>query len=1120
MASASFTQTSFLGGEWSQKAQGRVDRFAYKSAMNVCENGLPVETGAWVRRPGTRLAAHSKNGSVARLLSFEFQQNEPYTIELTRGFARFYQGENIVFTNDSQTVSSISTASPAVVTTTSAHGWVTGDTVMFSGLGLNNPLLQNRQFIIGSAVGSIFTLIDALTGVNLDGATIGAFVSGTVSRIYELKTPYVDAAWATVRLVQADGAAILLHSEYPPQVLVVDQAPVPGVSFAVFTLAELRMRDGPYLDPDHTGATLIPSATSGIINLTISFPTWNAVKPWPIESLVVFATKVYVSLIDQNTNNQPDTNPTKWELTSANIAMRKAGNQIGRQIRLFSEPAAWASGTAYVAGDAVKYNSAYWTCLTNHTAAPGNNPSASATHWGVYVNGANWTWGKIVGVNGLLTATTPIGDMTNTASAIDTITVKTAANCAHGDVSVDGYSGTLVTYTGTDFGTGVKVGRFLIHQSSDRGFFAGQSFKSYFVQFRVNASITIYASNTAPTGATNGTILGSFTFPPITFGANAGGTAAWQFSHNPISIANPQKATAFRYYWATYTSFMNHITSEGGQVISIDMHQFCAQLEFFTPQDATTAETGVKVQIVGPSLLYTTPISVWRLGLFNQIDGWPTCGGWHEGRLWLAGAVANRFDASRPNPDLERFVRFNPTEFDTGTVTSDNAISYTLNTDTVNTALWLKSTEQGMLMGTERSEWLIRSTALNAPLTPTNIQAHPTTRIGSALAQTAEPVQGEQTLVFLQRYARRVMELFPDVNSGRLSAPNLNADSEHMTTNQLDQLAYQHSVSPVLWARGVNGVLLGCSYKRDNLSSAEGPAFAAWHRHSLGNGRLAVSIAPAASAAGTVDTLVLATTPVGGLTTTYPPPIPPRPGIFAGGLFANPFDLPIISIAPITSGGACFIEFLQPLSQESDLLTAAWYLDAAIVPSSAFDVNITGTVYRQFNGLWPLNGETCTVFAGGLDLGDWPVVNGSVQVPYVTSNALFTQDFVLNYVGTLPVIVGLKYTSKGQIVAPKDKESGAVTGPATGKLQRIHRFAAKLVNTIGISFGTSFSRMHPALFRTPGGTAFAANTMFSGTYRDAIDDDYSLDARIAWQITRPFPATVANISGALHTQDL
>jgi len=42
-----FTYSSFLGGEWSKFAQGRIELPSYKTAMNVCRNGVPMEEGAW-----------------------------------------------------------------------------------------------------------------------------------------------------------------------------------------------------------------------------------------------------------------------------------------------------------------------------------------------------------------------------------------------------------------------------------------------------------------------------------------------------------------------------------------------------------------------------------------------------------------------------------------------------------------------------------------------------------------------------------------------------------------------------------------------------------------------------------------------------------------------------------------------------------------------------------------------------------------------------------------------------------------------------------------------------------------------------------------------------------------
>ena len=92
MAGASFVQTSFLGGEWSPYAQGRMDEPSYKTAMNVCYNGIPIEAGSWVRRPGTIFGATTRNGLPAALRDFHFSQNSPYTMEFTDSALRFFSG--------------------------------------------------------------------------------------------------------------------------------------------------------------------------------------------------------------------------------------------------------------------------------------------------------------------------------------------------------------------------------------------------------------------------------------------------------------------------------------------------------------------------------------------------------------------------------------------------------------------------------------------------------------------------------------------------------------------------------------------------------------------------------------------------------------------------------------------------------------------------------------------------------------------------------------------------------------------------------------------------------------------------------------------------------------------
>src|SRR5262249_51275566 len=152
----------------------------------------------------TRNQAVSRAGAPARTQSFDFKTGSPYTIEFTDGFMRFFTNNQLVTTNDQVAVSAISSANPAEVTTSANHGWASGNTVYFNSLGSNNPLLHNRPFLITVTAVNKFTLQDAVTGANIDGSTLGAFVSGNVSRVLEIATPYTGGNWANLRVIKAD----------------------------------------------------------------------------------------------------------------------------------------------------------------------------------------------------------------------------------------------------------------------------------------------------------------------------------------------------------------------------------------------------------------------------------------------------------------------------------------------------------------------------------------------------------------------------------------------------------------------------------------------------------------------------------------------------------------------------------------------------------------------------------------------------------------------------------------------------------------------------------------------------------------------------------------------------
>src|SRR5581483_9021698 len=298
MPVSNFVQDSFLGGEWSPFAQGKIKDPSYTRGMNVCRNGYPLEEGAWVRRSGTHFSATTYKGKAGRVIPFSFQEDAPYVMEFTDGVLRMFAATDttsgllntlphdfrIVTTNDNQQVSSVSSASPAVVATAGNHGWMTGDQGMFlfdSSVNAGfTPLLRNRLFTITVLSATTFSIADGITGEAIDGSTLGwsAPAANTVifARALAITTPYTAGAWTALRKVQAETETLLLHGSVKPRSLSVSSLPTAS-TFASFSLATVSFKDGPYLDAPKGGTVLSPSVTAATLGTLPSAAGWAAV---------------------------------------------------------------------------------------------------------------------------------------------------------------------------------------------------------------------------------------------------------------------------------------------------------------------------------------------------------------------------------------------------------------------------------------------------------------------------------------------------------------------------------------------------------------------------------------------------------------------------------------------------------------------------------------------------------------------------------------------------------------------------------------------------------------------------------------------------------------------------
>jgi hypothetical protein len=241
---------------------------------------------------------------------------------------------------------------------------------------------------------------------------------------------------------------------------------------------------------------------------------------------------------------------------------------------------------------------------------------------------------------------------------------------------------------------------------------------------------------------------------------------------------------------------------------------------------ATTSCTIALKRIILPGNSLT--ISAFSLGVY-KIGQYPTCGIYYEGRLFLGGAVPNRWDASMSNLPLI----FSPSDSD-GLVEDANAIAYTMVSDDPQLIYWMKQDHKGLLVGTKTGEWLIASSSLGEALTPTSAKATQETKYGSAFV---EPVRTGMSLVFVHRYGQRLLEYLPlSAFASGYSSRHINEYAKHLSASGIAEVAYQEEKVPTIWCRMIDGTLAGVAYRRVSPYMTEAPIIEGWHRAALGGG--------------------------------------------------------------------------------------------------------------------------------------------------------------------------------------------------------------------------------------------------------------------------------------------
>lgn len=364
-----------------------------------------------------------------------------------------------------------------------------------------------------------------------------------------------------------------------------------------------------------------------------------------------------------------------------------------------------------------------------------------------------------------------------------------------------------------------------------------------------------------------------------------------------------------------------------------------------------TSTTVVTVTVIN-TLTNTSAKATWRMGLWSDTTGYPTCATFHEDRLFFAGSATapQRIDGSKTG----LYANFAPTDT-AGVVADDNAVSFTLNSDDVNAVKWLASNEKGLLVGTTRGEWQVKPSALNEAITPTNITGKPSTRHGSA---DVAPVTAGNAVLFVQRAGRKLRELAYVFEVDGFKAPDMTLLAEHITRPSITELAYQTQPQAIVWGVRSDGVLLGFTYERDQ-------DVVAWHRHELGG---------FSNAGGTAIPLVESVAVV------------PNPT-------ASRDELYMVVKRYINGGTKRYIEYMSKIWEYGDEQVDAFQMDCGYTITN-------GSPSSTVTGLWHLEGQSVT-----------PYVDGAAHEAVTVTNGTIT----LNHTATV-VTLGYAYESDGQIM--------------------------------------------------------------------------------------------------------
>lgn len=343
----------------------------------------------------------------------------------------------------------------------------------------------------------------------------------------------------------------------------------------------------------------------------------------------------------------------------------------------------------------------------------------------------------------------------------------------------------------------------------------------------------------------------------------------------------------------------------------------------------TVVDARVEVELPGGLVLNK---ATWRLGAWSDTTGYPATVGIAESRIWW-GATTEE-PQTVWSSSTNNFDDYTPTELD-GTVIDTNAITRTLDTDSVNTIRWITGTANGIVVGGDGTEFVVNAGIAGDVVTPANALERPHTTRGSHAS--ANTIKLDHTVLFVEQGGEALNRLEFSFERDGMTVVPLSLLVDHIAEHRFVQQAKQLRPFRVIWLRTTDNKLYGLTYEPEQRVIA-------WHTHVLG---------------GVFD---------GG-----DPVVESITSIYNG----TDDELWLAVKRTVNSATVRYIERMTPTFRELDDQEDAMYLDA----SSTYD-SVPATAMTGFD---QLEGETVQVIADGAVHADATVSGGAFTLATAAS---------------------------------------------------------------------------------------------------------------------------------------